>query len=630
MPQKTDLYTIMYSYARKAGSPSINMESFIGFLEKYAKQFYEKKPEWTRWSNETGKKVWVDANHLVEEGKITIENEHAGPWVVLCNYYAEIVREGYKNGDEDADLPFPTESSLKVIIPKEQIKPLHIPSEMQLFFENPQEELLPIIKLFFPGSCGNALALAPMIPFTLVEFALLKVRNYLLHHGNKEYVQRVLAPQLMGKEAQLREILDQITIRPTDCLNDLKRYREASFSFWGHFCTLVRTDLSQKTELMPEDVAALQAVFIIDAFSNYMKVRAAKAKEAELVFRNFELEMDKVPYFFTRDAMLRFKDNKGVPLLSICSQEDLEAYIRKRSTEPAAPTVLPDYVYFRTVDGASWLIKKTKVLIACARLLADTRPQVIAAIYNRWKIMLKEFRKESAMDDDKEFEDLIAGYIKEHAPLLQAVLNDEKLMLIDEEMQSSKKEAAMSSRLFERNKLLPLRVLLNIKRKQILSDVKLLIPFWYTLFFEIIAFFKRKKKNKPARPARPKKETKENDPLGDHELQRKVREAQTRLVPQGHSLDSYLKDVSMRWVELLNKQAYDDLIQDVNRLVRDKLRSLLRIKRHSLTDGDVLDTMAYTIIDSSAGLRKIRDQTSLMLYIKLYIIKLVTAKVGLS
>jgi len=631
MLQKTDLYTILYSYARRAGSPSVDMEAFIGFLEKYAKQFYEKKPEWTRWSHETGTKVWMDANHLVEEGKITIESDHAGARVFLCHYYVEIVREGYKSADENADLPFPTEDTLKVFIPKEQIKPLHIPSELRLFFEEPQEGLLPIIKLFFPGNSGNALALAPMIPFTLMEFALLKTRNYLLRHGNRDYVQRKLFSQLIGKEAQLREILDQIAIRPSDCLNDLKRHREVSFFFWGHFCTLVRTDLSQKPEPMPEDIAALQAVYVIDAFNNYMKSKAAKAKEAELVLRNFELEMDKAPYFFTKDSILRFKDNKGVPLLSICSQEDLEAYIRKRSTEPATPHELPDYVYFHTGDGVSWLIKKTRVLTACARFFAEIRPQVIGAIYNRWKIMLREFNKESAMDDDKEFEDLIAGYIREHAPLLHAILNDEKLLLIDEEMQSSQKKAAMSSRLFEKNKLLPLRVLLSIKRKQILSDVKLLIPFWYTLFFEIIAFFRKKKKTKQARSEEKKgKKEKENDPLADHELQTKAREAQSKLIPQGHSLDSYLKDVSLRWVELLNQQAYDNLIQDVNRLIRDKLRGLLRIKRHSLTDGDMLDTIAYTIIDSSGGLRKIRDQNSLMLYIKLYIIKLLTTKMSLS
>jgi len=538
----------------------------------------------------------------------------------------DLVQEAYKNADETADQPFPDEELLRVIIPQEQLRPLRVPEELIPLFDEPKQETLPIIKLLFPGGSGSALVLAPMIPFTLMEFALLKVRNYLLRHGNREYVRHRLNPQLAGREAQLQEILDQIAIRPSDCLKDLNRHREVSFYFWSHFCTLIRSDLTQKKELLAEELAALQAVHIIDAFNIFMKTKAARAKEAELAFRNFELEMDKVPYYFSRESIMRFKDNKGVPLLNMCSQETLDEYIKKRSTETSKPNELPDFVYFRSSDGISWLVKKTRVLTVCARLLAETRPLVINAIFNRWKIMLKEFRKESAMDDDKSFETLIAGYIKDHAPMLQAVLYDAKLRLIYEEMQSSQNDAPQSFQLFVRNELQPFRVLLNIKRKQILSDVKLLIPFWYRLLNDFLAFFKnrRKKKKSGRKETENKKENTGGDPLG--ELQTKALEVQSRIVPRGQTLDSYLKTVSFRWVELINKQAYNDLIEDVHTLIRDCLRSILRSKKTSLVSPDALDTIAYNILDSSTGLRKIRDQSSLLLYIKLYIIKLLTAK----
>jgi len=630
MPQKTDLYTVMSSYARKAGSPSIDMEAFILFLDKYSKRVCEEKPEWNRWAAETGKNVWMETNHLVEEGKLVLkQSANEGAKVYLCCYYADVVGEAYKNADEDADLPFPTEESLKIIIPKEQIKPTHILDELGLIFEKPQQELLPIIKLLFPSNGGSALVLGPMIPSTLMEFALLKIRTYLVRHGNREYVQRKLTPQLAGKEPQLREILDQIAIRPSDCLNDLRRHREVSFHFWGHFCNLVRTELANKIDPLPEDIAALQASHIMDIYNNHMKNRASKAKEQEQALRNFEIEMDKAPYYFSREAIMRFKDNKGVPLLDMCGQEALDGYIKKRTTESASPNVLPDYVYFRMADGTSWLVKKTRVLTLCARLLAETRALVISAIHNRWKIMLKEFRKERAMDDDNEFENLIGGYVKEHAPLLQAILYDEKLPLIYEEMVSSKKEPATSSRLFEKNKLLPLRILLNMKRKQILTDIKFLLPFWNILFFNLIAAFKNfgKKKKKGKAGTEEIKEKLESDSLNS--LQIKAQEAKARLIPQGHTLESYLKDVGLRWVELLNKQAYNDLIEDVNRLIRDRLRHLLRLKGRNVTSKDMLDTLAYTILDSSPGLRKIRDQSSLLLYIKLYMIKLLTSKFDL-
>jgi len=630
MPQKTDLYTIMSSYARKAGSPTIEMEAFIQFLDKYSKRVCEEKPEWNRWAAETGTKVWMETNHLVEEGKLVLrQSVNDGAKVDLSCYYADMVGEAYKNADEDADLPFPTEESLKIIIPKEQVKPTHVLDEMRLLFEKPQQELLPIIKLLFPSDGGSALVLGPMISSTLMEFSILKMRTYLLRHGNREYVQRKLTPQLPGKEPQLREILDQLAIRPNDCLNDLKRHREVSFYFWGHFCNLVRTELANKNDPLPGDVAALQASYIMDVFNNHMKNRATKAKEQEQALKNFETEMDKAPYYFSRESIMRFKDSKGVPLLDVCGQEALDAYIRKRTTESASPNVLPDYVYFRMGDGVSWLVKKTRVLTLCARLLAETRALVISAIHNRWKIMLKEFRKERAMDDDDEFEELIGGYVKEHTPLLRAVLYDEKLPLIYEEMMSSKKDAGPSSRLFDKNKLLPLRVLLNLKRKQILTDVRFLLPFWNTLFFNLIAAFKNfgKKKKKRRSGTEEIKEKQGNDPLNN--LQVKAQEAKAKLIPEGHTLDSYLKDVSLRWVELLNKQAYEDLIEDVNRLIRDRLRHLLRLKGRNIASKDALDTMAYTILDSSQGLRKIRDQSSLLLYIKLYMIKILTSKVEL-
>jgi hypothetical protein len=601
------------------------MEAFIDFLGKYSRQMQEKKPEWAVWTTDTVKKVWTDINSLVEEEKLEVDDSHGKSKVLVKLYYAELVKEGYRNADDDSDIPFPNEESLKIVIPEDQIKPLYVPQDLLAFLSEPQREPLPIIRLLFPSAAGSALILAPMIPFTLMEFSLLKIRNYLLRHGNREYIQHKLTPQLAGKETHLRDILDQISIHPVDCLNDLKKFREVSFLFWGHFCTQVRAELSQKTELLHEDIAALQAIYIIDTFNGYMKKRAARTKETEYALKNFELEMDKPPYYFSRESIMRFVDNKGVPLIKMCGQEAIDAYIKKRSTEPSTPNELPDYVFFRIDDGTTWLVKKTRAFAVCSKLLADARPAIVNAVYNRWKIMLKEYRKETAMEDDKEFERLVAAYVKEITPLLQTVLHDQKLLLIYEEMNLSKKSKPDMGRLFNKNELLPYRVLLNMKRKQILSDVKFLLPFWSMIFFDLIAFFKGGKKKKRRKNEEDASETSKKAKEPYEELRAKAQEIGAKLVPSGHTLDSYLKDVSLRWVELINKQAYEALIEDVNSLIRDKLRSLLRIKRNTL-GGDAIDTMAYTIIDSSSGLRKIRDQSSLLLYTKLYIIKLFATK----
>ncbi|GHV84792.1 hypothetical protein AGMMS50230_04000 [Spirochaetia bacterium] len=602
------------------------MGVFIPFLEKYAKRIYGEKPEWTRWIEETGTKVWTEANHLEEEGKIIITGGDMNR-VQLCYYYAEQIKEAYRNADEDSIMPFPDEESLKITIPPEQLKPLDIRMDLPRYLEEPQEEMVPIIKLVFANDRGSALVIAPMIPLTLLEFSLLKVRNYLLRHGNKEYIQHKLAPQFTGREEHLREILDQIMIRPSDCLNDLKNGREVSFYFWASFCNLVRIDLNQKNELLPEEIGAIQAVSIIEVCSSFFKNRTTKTKEIELAFKNFELELEKPPYYFSRDAITRFKDNKGVPLLGQYTQAGLDAYIKKRVTEPVTPNELPDLLYFYTDDGASWLVKKTKLLSLCVRLLAEARLIIIKIISKRWKKLLKDFRRENAMDDDREFERLIASYVDEYAPVLKALLGDRKLYLVHEEMKNSKRSIPESSRLFDRDELLPLRVLLLLKRRQLLSDTKLLMPFWYTLpiISQLAAFFmnlwKKKKVTRDEKEVYKEKE----DPMRER-LRNTALEAKVHLVPENQTLDSYLDELSSRWRKLLNKQAWDNLVEDVNSLIRDRLRNILRIQKHNTVNRSTLDKLTTSIINSSAGLQKISDQKALFLYIKVYLVKLFISK----
>ena len=624
MPQRTDLYTILNVYARKNESPQIEMEAFISFLEKYAKRISEEKPEWSKWTEETGTRVWMDMNRLAEDGKVSIEENDTGSSVYLCQYFVELIKDAYRNPDKESGMPFPDEISLNLVIPQEQILPLDISMDLPHFLEEPQEEY-PIIKLIFPHERGVALVPAIMIPINLLEFSILKVRDFLQHRGNKEFIHRKLSPQLINKEDYLREMLDKIMIRPADSLNDLKAGRDISFTFWAHFCSFIKNELNQKKDLLSEELGALQAIYIIEICSSFFKNRAVRAREIELAFKNFELEIEKPPYYFSREAIAKFKDNKGVPLLGIYTQDGLDAYIKKRSSEPVTPNELPDILFFNTKDKKSWLIKKTKLLPLCARLLTETRSVVIKVISRRWKKMLREFIREPAMDDDSEFEQLISDYTEEYAPMLMTLLRDKRLYLVHEEMQSSEKGIPESSRLFHKNELLPLRILLLLKRKQLISDIKILMPFWYSIpiISGIIAFFKnlgRKKKRTHDEDEESIEKKEAEDPL--KELRNNAAEAAKKLIPAGKSMDAYLDELASRWGLILNKQAKANLIEDVNTLVRDKLRQLLRLQKNAAVSAETLDKLTNSIMDSSQGLLKITEQNILFQYVKLYLIKL--------
>jgi hypothetical protein len=242
--------------------------------------------------------------------------------------------------------------------------------------------------------------------------------------------------------------------------------------------------------------------------------------------------------------------------------------------------------------------------------------------------MIGEFRKEAAMNDDEDFEKLIASYVNEYVPLLKALLYDRRLYLVHEEMQSSGKGIPESSQLFNKDELLPLRVLLLLKRKRLLSDIKLLMPFWYTMpiLSNIVAFFKNLGKKK--KTSREDEKTKESRTVADplRELRDSAVESAAQLVPQGSTMDTYLEELISRWGRLLNKQAKENLVEDVNSLVRDRLRQMLRFQKNTTVNRDTMDKLANAILDGSKGLQKISEQNALFLYIKLYLIKLLVYK----
>jgi hypothetical protein len=156
MAQAVDLYPILYSYSRKNESPAIDVESFIGFLQKYARKVCEERPEWAMWAANTGHQVWRELNQLQENGKVTVTGKESGQQIFMNLYYAEQVKEAYKNPDNDADMPFPDEQFLNITIPPGQLKPLDVSADLPAFLKEPQNTALPIIKLVFPDNRGAA------------------------------------------------------------------------------------------------------------------------------------------------------------------------------------------------------------------------------------------------------------------------------------------------------------------------------------------------------------------------------------------------------------------------------------------------------------------------------------------
>ncbi|MDR1565945.1 MAG: hypothetical protein LBS48_01520 [Treponema sp.] len=614
------------SYANKNNSPYIEIETFLSFLEKHAKRMSEDQPEWLKWTQETAAKFRMELAALAEDGKCELFSDTEEGRIYLSHFYLDLLREYYSNMDANADLPFPSEESLGIEIPETQKKPLGVESDLPVYLADPQETDLPILRIGFPEDFGSALVLAGMVPRRLLEASLLKVRNYLRNHNNKEFALRKLTPQLMGKEAYLRDLLNQILIRPLDCYAAIEEGREFSYLFWAHFSILVKGDIRKKKDRLGDDTAAVQAVYILEAANSYYKALMVKRREREFALKNLEQHLNKPPYLYTLDQIIKFTSTKGVLLLSQYSEEDLEEWLKKQTTESPSDA-LPELLIVIGPDKERCFVSKSKLLLLCARLLGEGREKLKKAVSRRWVRLIQEYRSEAAMENDKEFEKLLSRYTAKLCPVLTAILEDPKLQLVYDEMEDAG-AVPTASRIFIKGEMLPYSSLFLLKRKDLLEDAKLLLPFWYSMsvITGVIRFFKNLFRKRKEKLEGRNEDDEIEEPAAGKESSREIftaaREIEFTMVPQGHSLDSYLAELETRWSRLINQQARANLVEDVNALVRDNLRRTLRVHRHFKITRENLAQLAAGIVNGTPSLRDLSGKESLRMYIELYMVKL--------
>jgi hypothetical protein len=625
------LYDIMRAYSKKNNSPYIsNINAFITFLSKYAARQAAAQPEWAEWTSETSLKFWNAMSEYTEDGRCIMLTDTPEGRIYLPYYLVDKLKEAYRDLDESADMPFPNEEYFNIELPQEHVQLLRLETELAPFFEKPSSRFLPVIKLVFSENSLNALVLAPMLPLRLLEAAILKVRFYIKQHNNKEYFMHKLLPMFQGKEGSMREILEMLHARPLDCLNSIQGGGEITYIFWASLCSFIKKDIRKKNERLPADIAVLEGIFIIETCLNLYKSKVQRERERETALRNLDQLMDKPPYYFTQDQIVKFADSKGTPLLSQYTEADLNTYIKKKVNE-SQNGLIAEWLVVQMRGGEQYYLKKDKYLPLVTRLILDAQGPMKQELTGRWTALLKNFKSEPAMENDAEFERLLAGLNTAMNPLLNTFLDDKKLPWVYDELERTQKVIPPVSRIFDQGKLIPYSLLFLMKRKELLLDIKLSISFWYSIpiISSIIAFFsrlgKKKKKNHPAvKKTVENSESKEGAAGKDHfkEFINSVREIENQLVPINKDIDSYLKELQNIWGRVLDPKAQQNLVEDVNSLLRDNLRRIIRVWGKQRLSQINLQDIVLGIINGTPSLQKITSQDALLLYMQIYMVKM--------
>jgi len=621
-----DLYSLLRGYAVTAKTATINIKSFLAFVSQYAAKKQHEQPELAVWAANAEVEFKRAIPALLESGRCYISAESKDGNIFLPDFCREIIRNAYQNPDKHSGIPFLTPANLNLKIPSGCMKSVGILSDMESFFdrkytENPGAD--EIINLQFPQSYGNAIMLSSMIPRKLMELALIKIHYFINHAHNMAHILNTLNLQIKGKERVIKEFMDRILFRPLDCLLDMERFDDFIYLFWVHFCSLVKNDVKAKNEIRDPDIAVLQAVYVIEVCGSLYRSAVVKKQEMEAAFVRLEECMNLPPYRYSMGDIIKFTSDKGVPLLNSYSEKELEDYIRKAITV-SVDGALPAWMSIQGIMDERWFFKKERYLPICSQMLSDAQPQIKSTLVKRWSKLIRDYASEPSMEKDPEYEKLLKKLTNNINPILPTILEDPKLLWAYQELETSLGTVPQAMRLFNRGQLLPFYVLYALRRKDVISEIKSGLPFWYSnpIMLAILKFFKSFRRKKRTQGSEGGSEKRITSGKKVNKLQSSALKIQSTIVPEGMDPDEYMASLEERWLSLRNEDTQKTLLAGVKSLLKDCLRKNIKLRNLKWIKHDDLREICDQLIFQNNALAKLKDQEALRTYMELYMLKL--------
>ncbi len=445
-----------------------------------------------------------------------------------------------------------------------------------------------------------------------------------------------------GKEISVKNFFSQFVKSPKDALHSLQTSSDC-FYFWGQLCFFIKKDYEKVKDFTQEDVNVLQAVAIAEIVTSFYKNESQKNQQRDNALHALQLAMQKPPYHFTMDSILKFKDSKGIPLHGQYTDDDLKEFLQKETTE-SINNELPNLLVFKVESGLRYFIYKDKIFPLVIRICNELHDTVAENITHEWFSYLKDFEKLPEMTDEEAFNKRLEKEVRSLSPVLYAILNATFLSVLNMEMVHAKTGGAAT--IFIGDTLLPYSTLLMINRSDLLSNARILLPFWYTIpvLSWIMSMFMKKPKDKKKKSNSSQhhsqtdddftKEIKSAAESESHSGSKKkpvsrkdqliaaAKKLEGHYVPEGSTMERELNSYKKQWNKMLSKEQFLNLTEDVNSLIRDYTRKVLRTISGQSFTVDRIQNLAEALCQTP-NMQKITDQDSLYMYVQLYMVYLV-------
>ena len=633
MATSSNLSSIIRFYAEKQKSPFIDFREFCTWIKKYAEHHVEDQADLVKYlgdptSTVTAELTGLEQKHLAA----TIANGNK-KMIVAITYFTSKYTERYKELAKNESIPYPIESDLPKKFPTSI---LERKNAQEYFIQNINEEPSKSQNLYVIVFARELppLLLPACVPIkALIESAQMKIRKILKKEEYHDYFLKKMRSANPSKEISVKNFFSSFVDKDYSGYVDVTDGDQ--YYMWNQLCYFVRQDFEKIQDRTSDDTSVLQAISISEIHSSYLKEKFQTDRKRSEALNELEKALGNPPYFYSTPQILKFQDKNGKNLLGQYTEEDLKETLLKLSTESEDNT-LPKLVVFKVASGTRYYIYKNKVISLIVRLCNEAHDAIKEILSNSWYEAMLEYSRLPEMTDKAKFELKLEKLVEDNSPVLYALLNANFITLLSAEKNLD--DSLSAFQLFVDGHLLPYSQLLMLKSEDIMTDVKLRLPFIYTipLISWLIGFFRSRKIEKQKKEKLVKKEVPDPMELLDsddsqkkpsksrHEaLAEKAKELFAEFVPEGSTVDRELNFLAKQWNRMISKEAYNNLTEDVNSLIRDYTRRVCNTLTAQTFTKERIENLADALV-RTPNMQKIQDQNALTEYVQLYMLRLVS------
>ena len=635
MATSSNLSSIIRFYAEKQKSPFIDLREFCTWIKKYAEHHVEEQAELVKYLGDPTNTVNAELQGLEQKHLASVIPNGSKKMIVSIAFFSAKYANTYSELLKNESVPYPTEPDLPKKFPTSI---LERKAASEYIVENIGKEPSKSQSLYVVVFARELppLLLPACVPIkVLIESAQMKIRKILKKEEYHDYFLKKLRSANPSKEISVKNFYSSFVDKDYTGYIDVTDGDQ--YYLWNQLCYFVRQDFEKIQDRTADDTSLLQAISITEIHSTYLKEKFHTDRKREEALKELQSNLGAPPYFFSTPQILKFQDKNGKLLFGQYSEEDLKDTLLKLSTESEDNT-LPKLVVFKVASGTRYYIYKNKVISLIVRLCNEAHDNIKEILVNSWYDAMIEYTRLPEMSDRLKFETKLEKLVEEHSPVLYALLNANFITLLAAEKNLD--DSLQTFQLFVDGRLLPYSELLMLKSDDVMADAKLRLPFIYTIpiISWIIGLFRSHKIEKQKKKAAEEKARQEAaDPMeilensegtkkgkSKHEvLAERAKELASEYVPEGSTVDRELNFLTKQWNRMISKEAYNNLTEDVNSLIRDYTRRVCNTLTAQTFTKDRIENLADALV-RTPNMQKISDQRALTDYVRLYMIRLLS------